>query len=203
MRSNASGTRALLVASTSEGKLREIRDALAGTGVELSSLADIGWTENVPETGETFEENATMKAEAVCAALGRAVLADDSGLEVEALGWGPGVRSARFAGPGDEDRNRELVRLLRETGVPGPWRARYRCVLALARPGEATLLFGGSCLGAIVEEPRGTGGFGYDPHFLLPDRNLTVGEISLAEKQQISHRGEALAKLADWLKAEG
>ncbi len=193
----------LVVASTSEGKLREIRDALAAAGVELRSLADIGWTEDIPETGETFEANAAMKAEAVCRALGAPVLADDSGLEVEALDWGPGVRSARFAGPTDEDRNRELVRRLRETGEPEPWPARYRCVLALAAPGEPTVTFEGACHGAIVSEARGTGGFGYDPHFLLPDRNVTVGEIPLAEKQQISHRGQALRRLADWLTAEG
>jgi XTP/dITP diphosphohydrolase len=191
-------TRELLVATTSEGKLREIREALRSVDVEVASLADVGWGDEIPEAGETFETNATQKAEAVCRALGRPALADDSGLEVEALGGAPGVYSTRFAGPDttEEDRNRELVHLLRGTGLPPPWPARYRCVLALAVPGRATELFEGECPGAIVPEARGTGGFGYDPIFLLPERGVTVGEITLAEKQTVSHRGKALRKLA-------
>jgi XTP/dITP diphosphohydrolase len=188
----------LVVASTSQGKLREIRDALRSLAVEVHSLDDVGWVGEIPETGETFEANAIQKAETVCRALGRPVLADDSGLEVEALGGAPGVYSTRFAGPDttEDQRNRELVRLLRQTGLPPPWPARYRCVLALAIPGRATELFGGECRGAIIPEARGTGGFGYDPIFLLPERGVTVGEITLEEKQAVSHRGRALRALA-------
>ena len=191
----------LVVASTSCGKIREIRDALSRLDIALLSLADVGWSDEIPETGATFEENAALKAEAVAGATDRLVLADDSGLEVDALGGGPGVYSTRFAGPGTtaQERNRELVRRLRATGTAPPWPAQYRCVLALAGPDLPTRTFEGLCRGAIVPEPRGTGGFGYDPIFLLPDRGLTVGQITLAEKQAVSHRGLALRKLREWL----
>lgn len=194
------------MASTSEGKLREIRDALAGLPVTLVSLEDAGWDElEIEETGDTFEENARLKAEVVSGVLGCVALADDSGLEVDALSGMPGVHSARFAGPEatDVDRNLELVRLLEGSDTPPPWPARYRCVLALSTRGGRSVCFEGTFEGAIVPEARGTGGFGYDPHFLLPERGLTVGEISLAEKQAISHRGKALAALAMWLRGGG
>lgn len=196
------GLGTIVLASTSEGKLREIRDALSGLGVELLSLEEAGWDEiEIPETGETFEENARLKADIVSGVLGCVSLADDSGLECDALAGRPGVHSARFAGRGatDDDRNRELVRLLEGTGEPAPWAARYRCVLALSARGRTIACFEGACEGAIVAEPRGTDGFGYDPHFLLPERGVTVGEIPLVEKQQISHRGRALRALATWL----
>ncbi len=193
------------MATTSEGKLREIHDALAGLAVTLLSLEEAGW-EDLPieETGDTFEENARLKAEVVAGVLGCVALADDSGLEVEALGGMPGVHSARFAGAEatDLDRNRELVRLLEGRDTPPPWPARYRCVLALSDRGKRALCFEGTFEGAIVPEARGDGGFGYDPHFLLPERGVTVGEITLAEKQRISHRGKALAAFARWLRGE-
>lgn len=190
-----------MLASSSEGKVREIRDILEPLGVELLTLDDVGWQGDIPETRDSFEGNAAQKAEHVCAALGLPVLADDSGLEVDALGGAPGVRSSRFAGPGKDDatRNRELLRLLWATGTAPPWPARYRCVVALAAPGQTTQLFEGTCEGAITDQPRGDGGFGYDPVFLLPDRGVTVGEISLSEKQAISHRGHALRQLVRWL----
>lgn len=192
----------LVVASTSAGKIREIRDALSGLDVALLALAEVGWSDEIAETGESFEGNAVLKAETVAAGVGKLALADDSGLEVDALRGGPGVYSTRFAGPEttQQERNVELVRRLRETGAPPPWPAQYRCVLALAGPELPTRTFEGLCRGAIVPEPRGTGGFGYDPIFLLPDRSLTVGELALAEKQGISHRGEALRKLCEWLR---
>lgn len=191
----------LVVATTSEGKLREIRDALRPAALRVTSLSDLGWRRDIPETGSTFAENAIIKAQTVCDESGLPALADDSGLEVDDLEGRPGVHSSRFAGPDadDDDRNRELVRLLGEAGGEPPWPAQYRCVLAYAQPGAEPVTFEGVCRGAIVPHARGSGGFGYDPHFLLPDRDVTVGEISLAEKQAISHRGEALRRFVRWI----
>lgn len=190
----------MVVATSSEGKLREIRDALAPLGVRLFSLADIGWTEDIAETGGTFEANALIKATAVAAATGQPALADDSGLEVDALGGRPGVNSSRFAGPEADDRarNRVLVEMLAQTDQPSPWPAQYRCVLAYVEPDGEPSTFEGILRGAIVPEARGNGGFGYDPHFLLTDRGVTVGEIPLADKQEISHRGQALRCFRRW-----
>lgn len=193
----------MLVATSSEGKMREIRDALAPLGLELLSLADIGWIAEIDETGSTFEANALIKATAVAEATAMAALADDSGLEVDVLDGQPGVNSSRFAGPeaDDMDRNRILVERLVATAEPPPWAAQYRCVLAYVEPEREPVTFESVLRGAIVPEARGCGGFGYDPHFLLPERGVTVGEIPLASKQEISHRGQALRRFLLWHKA--
>lgn len=183
--------------------MREIRDALAPLGLRLLSLADIGWTAEIAETGGTFEANAVIKSTAIARETGLPTLADDSGLEVDILDGLPGVYSSRFAGPmaTDLDRNAALVKRLWSTGAPPPWPAQYRCVLSYAEGESTPLVFEGVLRGAIVPEARGTGGFGYDPHFLLPDRGVTIGEISLASKQEISHRGQALRRFLLWHKA--
>ena len=149
------------------------------------------------ETGSTFEENATLKAETYCQLAGVMTLADDSGLEVDALGGEPGVRSARYAGPDATDAERIEFLLGKLKGSdPDTWTARFRCVIAIAEPGRATTLYSGSCEGRIVSEPRGENGFGYDPVFLFPDMSLTMAELSDERKNSISHRSEAARKAA-------
>jgi XTP/dITP diphosphohydrolase len=144
--------------------------------------------------GETYEENARLKAEAGAAATGMAAMGDDSGVEVEALGGFPGLRSARLA-PTQPERTQALLERLQ--GVPRPWKARFVCVVALARPGQATLTFRGEARGEIVPEWRGTVGFGYDPVFLVPEVGLTFGEMGPAQKHGWSHRGAAVRKLLE------
>lgn len=146
----------------------------------------------VPETGETFEDNARLKAEGYCAASGLPTLADDSGIVVDALDGAPGVRSAHYGGSGlsDEGRVELLLRELR--GVPDEKRtARFVCVIAIAAPGAPTQLVRGEVEGRIAHTPRGSNGFGYDPVFLLPARGLTTAELPSAEKHAVSHRGVA------------
>lgn len=172
----------LVVATTNPGKIIELGALLPG--VEI-----VGFDGDVEETGETFEENARLKAEAAFAKTGLPSLADDSGLEVDALGGQPGVRSARFAGKqGDVPANNaKLVAMLRD--LPGPYPARFRCVLVLA---PQMIVTQGVCEGEIILEPRGTNGFGYDPHFFLRDLGKTMAELSREEKNARSHRGMAI-----------
>ena len=191
----------LLVATHNPGKLREFDTLLSGCPFELVSLADVGIVEDVPETGSTFEENATIKAEFYSAKSGMLTLAEDSGLEVDALGGEPGIYSSRYAGPRatDEGRNRFLLHKL--AGVhEGTWSARYRSVIALAVPGGPVRLHAGECTGRIVDTPRGDNGFGYDPIFLAPDYGKTMAELSPAEKDRISHRGAAARKALEDLR---
>ncbi|MBO9308757.1 MAG: RdgB/HAM1 family non-canonical purine NTP pyrophosphatase [Chloroflexi bacterium] len=186
----------LFIATTNTGKLHEYQRLLADLPVTLRSLADLpqGLLE-VDETGTTFEENALLKARAYSAQLGQAVLADDSGLVVDALDGAPGVRSARYA-PTAEARNAKLLAALKD--VPLERRtARFICVAAVVVPypdGALTAAAEGRLEGRIAFEPRGTNGFGYDPIFLLPD-GRTVAELTPAEKDAISHRGKAIARL--------
>lgn len=171
------------------GKLREYRQLLAGAGVEL-----VAFDSEVDEVGETYAENARLKAEAATARSGLAALGDDSGVEVEALGGFPGIRSARL-GPTQEDRTAELLRRLE--GKPRPWNARFVCVLALAEPDRPTQFFEGECRGEIVPEWRGEAGFGYDPVFLVPGTGKTFGEMAAEEKRLYSHRARAARALLE------
>ncbi len=185
----------LVLATRNEGKVREMAALLAPLGVEVVSLSSYPEIEEIPEEGDTFEANALTKARMVAARTGQLALADDSGLEVDVLDGAPGVHSARFAGePRDDGRNNEkLLRLLE--GVP--WdkrRARFRCVIALVTAEGTERLTEGTCEGFIGYEPRGTKGFGYDPLFYVPEYDMTFGELDLATKNRISHRGRALAK---------
>ena len=183
----------IVVATTNPGKIAELAAALAEVGFEVAGLDSIAPREPVEETGATFEENARLKAEQYSQATQQLVLADDSGLEVDALGGAPGVQSARYGGEGLDDpgRNQLLLEALR--GVPVERRgARFRCVLALARRGRTLATFEGVVEGRIAAESRGPHGFGYDPVFWHDQLGCTFGEISRAEKQQLSHRGQAV-----------
>ena len=190
----------LLVATRNHGKLIELSDLLGSVPFDLVSLADVGIDVDVKETGHTFEDNAVLKAETYRDLSGMLTLADDSGLEVDALGGEPGVRSARYAGPDatDADRIKLLLENLEST-PEGSWTAQFTCVIAIASPEEETRLFPGSCRGRIVREPRGENGFGYDPVFLFPDLGLTMAELTPEQKNSISHRALAVRKAANSL----
>jgi len=179
----------LVIASGNAGKLREYRDLLAGSGLEL-----IAFDPGIDETGETYAENARLKAEAALARSGLASLGDDSGIEIDSLGGFPGIRSARL-GPTQEERTSELLRRLE--GVPRPWKARFVCVIALAAPGRETQFFQGECRGEVVPEWRGEAGFGYDPIFLVPGTGKTFGEMPPEEKRKYSHRAAAARALLE------
>ncbi|MGE0353147.1 MAG: non-canonical purine NTP pyrophosphatase [Gemmatimonadales bacterium] len=195
----------LLVATRSEGKKREVRRLVADTGIEVTFPDEAGVRETpeeeLLETGDSFESNARHKAEYFARKTGLPTVADDSGLEVLSLGGAPGVRSRRFAGATgdpavvDAANNAELLRRL--AGAPASRRrARYRCVLVyLSRPGAIPQVFDGTCNGAILEQPRGEGGFGYDPLFLSDDLGRSFGEADPADKDRVSHRGRAWAAL--------
>ena len=187
----------LLVATLNPGKIREFAHALTAEGIEVVGLDSLGKIDPVEETGETFEANARLKAEANSRYTELPVLADDSGIEVDALGGAPGVQSARFGGPGldDDGRNRLLVEELSSVTDPARRTGRFRCVLALAREGQTVATFEGVVEGRILGELRGTNGFGYDPLFFHPRSGCTTAELSPTAKQAISHRGEAIAAL--------
>ncbi|HHL39754.1 MAG TPA: XTP/dITP diphosphatase [Deltaproteobacteria bacterium] len=190
----------LVIATRNPGKAREIKAILSDADLTVLTLDDFPGLELPPEDGATFEENALIKARHVAERTGLAALADDSGIEVDALGGRPGVYSARYAGPGatDEENNRKLVEELR--GVDEARRtARYRCVVALVTPEGLEKTFSGAFEGRIVLEPRGSGGFGYDPYFFVPSRRMTAAQLPPDEKNRLSHRAEALRKLKAWL----
>jgi XTP/dITP diphosphohydrolase len=192
--------RKLLVATRNAGKAREYRDLLAGLPFEVTWLDAEGIELEVEETGATFEENAVLKATSYAQASGLWTWADDSGLEVDALGGAPGVLSARYAGPGasDADRYRKLLDAL--SGTPWDQRsARFRCVVALATPDGPTLTTDGACEGVIAFGPAGSHGFGYDPVFYLPDLGRTMAQLEPEEKHAVSHRGRAAGAMAEAL----
>ena len=182
----------LLLATNNPGKAAEYRALLEGCGWELVTPRDLGLHLEVEEAGGDYAENARIKAEAFAKASGLLALADDSGIEVDALGGAPGPLSARFGGDDISDEQRVALLLERLAGVPPEKRsARFRCLIAVARPEGEVSLFEGQCEGRIAEEPRGEGGFGYDPVFLLPERGLTLAELPPEEKNAVSHRGRA------------
>ncbi|WP_040683147.1 XTP/dITP diphosphatase [Thermosinus carboxydivorans] len=190
----------IVVATRNAGKVAEITAALADLPVTLRSLRDFGAVPDAVEDGDTFEANAVLKAKHYARYTGMACLADDSGLEVDALGGAPGVFSARYAGEGagDAANNAKLLREL--AGVPAHRRsARFRCVLAFLDEDGTLLVTEGTCEGIILEQPRGTGGFGYDPLLYLPELGKTVAELTIAEKNAVSHRGKALRQMAAML----
>ncbi len=186
----------LVLASANPGKVKELGELLANAGVECLSLLDFPGYPRVEETGRTYVENATRKAQAIAAWCGLPALADDSGLEVDALGGAPGVDSAYFAGPKADDRANITQLLAALAGLPPDKRgARFRCVLVVARPDRKTLTVEGSCEGTIALEPRGSGGFGYDPVFVPLGCQRTFAELSPEEKNRYSHRARAAHKL--------
>lgn len=192
----------LAIASRNPGKLREIRRICADWPVRwLAPDRDPGDWPEVEETGPTYLDNALLKARATATALGVPALADDSGIEVDALGGAPGSRSARYAGEGasEEENLRQLLRAV--AGVPASGRtARYRCVAAVAYPGGGEVWAEGVCEGVLVGRPRGSGGFGYDPAFVPAGWGRTMAELTDEEKDRISHRGRALRALAEHLR---
>lgn len=177
----------LVIASTNPGKVAEYRDLLDGLRVELD-----GFDADVAEVGDTYEANARLKARAAAAATGMPALADDSGLEIDALDGDPGLHSRRFA-PSQAERHEALWRRLR--GVPRPWTARFVCVLALATPDGQVETHRGEVVGEFLPEPRGARGFGYDPVFLVPELGLTFAELDVSQKHAWSHRGRAFESL--------
>ncbi|MBP6015427.1 MAG: RdgB/HAM1 family non-canonical purine NTP pyrophosphatase [Candidatus Promineofilum sp.] len=184
----------LLVATHNKGKLGEYIDILTERWSDLLTLDEADIVEDVPETGSTFLENATLKAVAYSRQANLYTLADDSGLEVDALGGRPGVLTARFGGPGLSPADRYRLLLAALAGVPDAQRgARFRCAIVLAGP-DGTILgtAEGVCEGVIALAPSGMGGFGYDPIFYLPDHGLTMAELPAVEKHLISHRGRAV-----------
>jgi len=184
----------ILVATTNPGKLREVAEALAGAGLEVVGLDHLADRTEVAEHGSTFEANARLKAEAYSHRTDLPVLAEDSGLQVDALGGAPGIHSARYGGPGLDDaaRNRRLLAAL--AGIPHDRRtARFRAALAVARAGTTLAVFSGTVEGRILDAPRGTHGFGYDPLFFHPPSGCTTAELTVAQKRLVSHRGQALA----------
>jgi XTP/dITP diphosphohydrolase len=197
-----SQSRKLLLATGNQKKLKELRDILAPVGMAVVAPADIGYDPDVEETGDTFAANAILKAEAGLAATGLWTLADDSGIEARALGWRPGVYSARYAGvPCDDEANNR--KLIAELAPHADRFVQYRCVIALARPGLPPLTWSGTFAGEHTAQRRGAGGFGYDPYVLVPDLGVTVAEMDAAAKHARSHRGQALRQFVAWLTAEG
>ena len=193
----------LLLATNNAGKLSELRELLAGVPFELVSPADIGLTLQVAETGRTYATNARLKAQAFAKASGLLTLADDSGLEVGALGGAPGVLSARYAGEGATDKMRVAFLLDKLKSVPVKERhARFRCVIAIANPDGVTKLVSGSCRGVIALEPSGKHGFGYDPIFYFPKLGKTMAQLSPDIKNVISHRARATRRARLFLLAK-
>jgi XTP/dITP diphosphohydrolase len=181
----------LLIATTNPGKQREYRELLREAPAEIVFPGDLGISLEVEEDGATFRENAAKKAVALARAAGLLSLADDSGLEVEALGGAPGVFSSRWAGPDADDPRRRAFLLEKLRGVPAPRKARFVCVIAVATPAGAVSYAEGECRGEIAFAERGSNGFGYDPLFQVEGRAETMAEISPEEKNRISHRARA------------
>lgn len=182
----------VVIATGNQHKFRELKALLRVRGIRYHSLAEFPSVPPVREDGNTFEANAVKKARAVARATGLLALADDSGIEIEALRWGPGVRSARFAGAHGDDQanNARLLRALQHVPT-AQRRARYRCVLALAGLRGAPVITRGTWNGHIALAPAGRSGFGYDPLFLVPGTGKTVGQLPAAVKQRLSHRTAA------------
>jgi len=185
--------RTLVIATRNRKKFEEMSAILAGAAADLRSLRDLGVEGTVPETGDTFEANARQKALGYARLSGQWALADDSGLEVDALGGQPGVRSSRWGGREGDDalNNRTLLEAL----APLPrdtWTARYRCVIAVATPEEVLAVTEGACEGRMIDRAAGANGFGYDPYFWLAEYGCTMAQLDPREKNRISHRGRAM-----------
>ncbi|MFE4354054.1 XTP/dITP diphosphatase [Peribacillus butanolivorans] len=197
----------VIIATKNKGKAKEFESLFSTKGYEVKTLLDVPDAPDVEETGTTFEENAILKAEAIAHQLGHFVIADDSGLIVDALDGRPGVYSARYAGESKSDEANTKKVLQELEGVPEAERtARFYCALALASPNQETITVSGTMEGLITEQPSGTNGFGYDPVFFVKEQGKTNAELTKEEKNQISHRAHALKaldeKLGQFLKGE-
>jgi XTP/dITP diphosphohydrolase len=194
-------TNKLLIATNNKGKVKELQDLLKGTGLELVTPADINLNLEVEEDGTTYAENAAKKAIAFAHASGLISLADDSGLEVDALDGAPGLYSARYhpkPGANDADRRAYMVENLKDK--PRPWTAHFHATIAIAIPEQDVHIVEGNCYGEIIPEERGTGGFGYDPIFLFPKLSKTMAELEMEEKNRLSHRAKAVMNAIPVLK---
>ena len=191
----------LLIATNNKGKVKELQDLLKGTDFELVTPADINLNLEVEEDGTTYAENAAKKARAFAHASGLISLADDSGLEVDALDGAPGLYSARYhpkPGANDADRRAYMIENLKDK--LRPWTAHFHATIAIAPPDQDVYIVEGNCYGEIIPEERGTGGFGYDPIFLLPELNKTMAELEMEEKNRLSHRAKAVINAIPVLK---
>jgi XTP/dITP diphosphohydrolase len=191
----------LLIATRNPGKLREIQSLLENLEITLVTPDMIGISLIIEESGETYEENATLKASGYAHLSDLITMADDSGLEVDALGGQPGLHSARFSpqpNATDADRRLRLLNLLRDH--PRPWTAHFHCTVAIAAPTKRIYYTQGNCPGEIIPTERGTNGFGYDPIFLIPTVGLTMAELSMPQKNQLSHRARAVKAALPLLK---
>ena len=185
----------LFITTNNQGKVKEIRAILQNLDLDLVLPVDLHLELDVDEDGQTYAENATKKALAFSRASGLTALADDSGLEVDALDGAPGLHSARYSTlPNATDADRRATLLLNLSRYPRPWAAKFRATIAIASPGRGVKLAEGICPGEIVPTERGKGGFGYDPIFLLSDINKTMAELQMDEKNRLSHRGQAVRK---------
>jgi XTP/dITP diphosphohydrolase len=190
----------LLIATNNRGKVQELRALLHGLSTELVTPLDINLNLEVPEDGRTYAENAGKKAAAFARESGLISLADDSGLEVEALGGAPGLYSARYLSkPGATDADRRAYLLKNLGSRPRPWMACFRATIAIAVPGRKIQLSDGECLGEIIPEERGAGGFGYDPIFFMPALGRTMAELDMNEKNRVSHRARAVMNARPFL----
>lgn len=190
----------IVIATKNRGKAKEFKDFFASYGIHARSLLELDDDlPSVAETGSTFKENAALKAEQIAQQLSTPVLADDSGLEIDALGGKPGIFSARYAGEPTDDRANNSKVLSQLKGVPTNERtARFVCVLALAIPEQDTVFRTGFCEGKITTEPKGQHGFGYDPIFIPDGYSKTMAELTAEEKNRISHRSKAMKKLGQF-----
>ena len=194
----------LVLASNNKGKVRELRDILVDQPLLLVTPSEIGISLDINEDGATYEENARLKALAMATKSNMVALADDSGLEVDALGGEPGLHSARYAGKDASDIDRVTLLLKKLEGVPFEKRtAKFRCVIVIATPDGRTGACEGTCSGVISFEPRGSQGFGYDPVFYFPDLGMTMAELPSDIKNQVSHRGKAARQVPFLLKKLG
>lgn len=183
----------LLIATNNQGKVLELQELLTGSGIEFVTPAQINLQLEVEEDGSNYQENAGKKAIAFAQASGLISLADDSGLEVEALGGAPGLYSARYSPkPGANDKDRRDFLLSNLKGKPHPWKAYFHATIAVATPNGNVEFAEGNCYGEIIPEERGSGGFGYDPIFFMPELGKTMSEIEMSEKNKLSHRARAM-----------
>ncbi|QJX75309.1 XTP/dITP diphosphatase [Priestia megaterium] len=195
--------REIIIATKNAGKVKDFETLFSPKGFKVKSLLDFPEIEDVEETGVTFAENATLKAEAISSALNKPAIADDSGLAIDALNGEPGVYSARYAGENKDD-NANIEKVLQKLNdVPFEKRtARFHCALAIAVPGKRTEIVEGTCEGHILEEKRGENGFGYDPIFFVEKWRCSMAELTKEQKNQISHRANALKRLAPLIDAQ-
>lgn len=193
----------IILATNNKSKVKEISEMMSGSDITFESLADAGINVEVEETGTTFEENALLKAREICKLSGKPTISDDSGLEIDALDGAPGIYSSRFMGEDTsyDIKNNALIEKLENVADPDRT-ARFRCCMALVLPDGREFVTEGAMEGIIAREPKGINGFGYDSILFIPEYNRTSAELSSEEKNNISHRGEALRKMIEVIKKE-